>query len=128
MPTFHMKYKILSYLLLYFALVSGGHAQDTNDSVQTWQKVTLSGTIANESNNETLIGATLVIPEARISTMTNSYGFYSVTLPQGEYTVTISYMGFDNTEEKISLTQNTKKDFAMHENSKAIEEVVIKAN
>ena len=36
-------------------------------------------------------------------------------------------MGFDNVQEKISLIQNTKKDFVMHENSISIGEVVIKS-
>ncbi len=90
-------------------------------------KFTISGTVANKSNNETLIGATILIPEAKTSVITNSYGFYSITLPKGEYTIIISFMGFDNAEEKISLTQNTKRNFVLNEASKALEEVVIKA-
>lgn len=74
-------------------------------------KVTLSGTIANKSNNETLIGVNIIIPEANASITTNSYGFYSITLPKGDYTIIISYMGFDNIEEPILLIENTKKIF-----------------
>lgn len=96
--------------------------------LQAQSKFTISGTVANKSNNETLIGATILIPEANTSVITNSYGFYSLTLPQGEYTIIISFMGFDNLEEKISLTQNTKRNFILVEASKALEEVVIKAS
>jgi len=92
------------------------------------EKVTLSGTIANKTNNETLIGVNIVIPEAKASTTTNSYGFYSITLPKGNYTLIISYVGFDNVEEKISLIQNTKKNIEMFENSKSLDEVVVKSN
>jgi len=92
------------------------------------QKVTLSGTIANKSNNETLIGVNIAIPEANFSTITNSYGFYSITLPKGDYTIIISYMGFNNMEERISLNVNTKKNFVMLENSNALQEVVVSSN
>lgn len=92
------------------------------------EKVTLSGTIANKSNNETLIGVNIFVQEAKASLTTNSYGFYSITLPKGEYTIIISYMGFDNVKERISLTQNTKMNFGMVENSKTLDEVVVKSN
>lgn len=91
-------------------------------------RFTISGTVANKANNETLIGATIFIPETNTSVITNSYGFYSITLPQGEYTIIISFMGFDNMEEKLSLTQNIKRNFVLSEASKALEEVVIKAS
>ncbi len=91
-------------------------------------KFTVSGTVANKANNETLIGATIIIPETNTSVITNSYGFYSITLPKGDYTIIISYTGFDNVEEKISLTQDTKRNFVMSEKDKALEEVVIKSN
>jgi hypothetical protein len=123
-----MKYKIGGYLLFFCVIVFNAYSQDTTRNEGIKGKVTLSGTIVNESSNETLIGATIVIVEANTSLMTNTYGFYSITLPHGTYTLIISYMGFDNVEEKISLTQNTQRDFVMHENSKAISEVVIKSS
>lgn len=91
------------------------------------QKVTLSGTVSNKANNETLIGVTINIPEAKTSTTTNAYGFYSITVPKGNYSVIISYVGFDNLEESISLTENTKKNFLMAENSKVLDEVIIRS-
>ncbi|MGN6495465.1 MAG: TonB-dependent receptor [Agriterribacter sp.] len=92
------------------------------------EKFTLSGTVVNTSNNETIIGASIFIPQAKVSTVTNAYGFYSITLPKGAYTIVISYVGFENTEEPISLTENTRKDFSMLEKSKTLDEVVIKYN
>ncbi|RNA63480.1 TonB-dependent receptor [Chryseobacterium nematophagum] len=89
------------------------------------EKVTLSGTIVGESNNETLIGAHISIPETNTSLTTNSYGFYSITLPKGNYTLIISNIGFDPIEEHISLTENVKRDFTLLERSKTVEEVII---
>lgn len=92
------------------------------------EKVTLSGTIANKTNNETLIGATISVPEANISAATNSYGFYSISLPKGEYTIVVTYPDFEQTEEKVSLSRSIKRNFVITESSrtKSIEEVVLK--
>lgn len=115
-----MKRKIRYFILTFLTIMFSVNAQDS--------KVTLSGTIANKTNNETLIGVNIIIPEANTSITTNSYGFYSITLPKGEYTIVVSYMGFDTVEERISLMENTKKNFAMPESGKALDEVVIKSN
>ncbi|SCX83787.1 TonB-dependent receptor [Flavobacterium caeni] len=91
-------------------------------------KFTLSGTVSNTGNTETLIGINIVIPEANVSTVTNAYGFYSITLPKGDYTIIISYLGFDDLTETIALTGNTKRNFGMTEASKALDEVVVTTN
>ncbi|MBC5839320.1 TonB-dependent receptor [Flavobacterium muglaense] len=114
-----MKIKIQHFILIILMTMCSAYSQD---------KVTLSGTIANKSNNETLIGVNIIIPEAKVSFSTNSYGFYSITLPKGDYSIIISYVGFESFKESISLTQNTKKNFSMIENSKSLDEVVIKTN
>lgn len=93
------------------------------------QKFTISGTIRDKKNGETVIGASVYVKDNRtIGVITNSYGFYSITLPKGDYTIVISHMGFDNVEEQISLTQNTKRDFVMNESGKALKEVVVTAS
>ncbi|SMP33455.1 TonB-dependent receptor [Chryseobacterium profundimaris] len=111
-----MKSRITLFLLFFFAFVIHTYAQE---------KVTLSGTITNKSNTETLIGATIYIPEAKVGITSNSYGFYTTTLPKGIYTIIISQTGFDNIEEKVTLSENTKMNFGMAESMKTIDEVVI---
>ena len=74
------------------------------------EKVTLSGTIFDTKNKETLIGVNLYIFEAKASLTTNEYGFYSISLPKGDYTVSISYLGYQEISEKIVLSQNIKKN------------------
>src|SRR4051812_24225968 len=106
-----MKSRILTLLILFFSFA--GHAYSQG-------KVTLSGTISNKLNTETLIGATIYIPQAKVGITTNSYGYYTTTLPKGTYTIIISHVGFDNIEETITLTENTKRNFAMTENSKTL--------
>lgn len=96
--------------------------------LQAQQRFTISGTIRDNRNGETVIGASVYVKGMTTGVTTNSYGFYSITLPKGEYTIIISYTGFDNVEEQVSLTQNTKRDFVMKESGKALGEVVITAN
>lgn len=92
------------------------------------EKFTLSGTISDSKNKETLIGVNLYIVEAKASLTTNEYGFYSITLPKGDYTFLISYLGYQEIEEKINLTENVKKNFSLTESSQQLEEVVITEN
>src|SRR3954471_8020215 len=104
-----MKSRILCSLIFFFALAGPGYSQE---------KVTLSGTISNKSNTETLIGVSIYIPEAKVGITTNSYGYYTTSVPKGTYTIIISHVGFDNVEETITLIENTKRNFGMTENSK----------
>ena len=92
------------------------------------EKFTLSGTIIDANSNETLIGVNVVIPKLKTGVTTNEYGFYSITLPKGIYSVQISYLGYQNIEESINLNQNTKNNFNLYSNETALKEVVITGN
>ncbi|MDP3680647.1 MAG: TonB-dependent receptor [Flavobacterium sp.] len=92
------------------------------------EKFTLSGTIIDANSNETLIGVNVVIPELKTGVTTNEYGFYSITVPQGKYTVQISYLGYQTIEESISLNQNIKNNFNLYSNETALKEVIITDN
>ena len=92
------------------------------------EKFTLSGAITDEINGETLIGVNIIINELKTGTTTNEYGFYSITLPKGNYTVTISYLGFDDKVENIILEQNIRKNFILKESNVQLNEVVVTEN
>jgi hypothetical protein len=97
----------------------------TTLSVFSQEKFTLSGTISNENSNETLIGVNVSVPGLKTGITTNEYGFYSLTLPKGDYEIVISYVGFATITEKISLTQNTKKNYSLSESGQELQEVII---
>ena len=101
-----MRYKII-YTLLFITISFRAYSQ---------QKVTLSGTITIKVNTETITGASVFIPEAKVSAVTNAYGFYSITLPKGEYTIVISCIGFENIEEHLSDRKQQEKFFDAREN------------
>ncbi|WP_149276057.1 TonB-dependent receptor [Pareuzebyella sediminis] len=89
------------------------------------QRFTLSGTVYEASSNETLIGVTIAFPELKTGVTTNEYGFYSVTLPEGDYRTVVSYLGFKEIERTISLTQNQKLNFSLEEAAQELQEVVV---
>ena len=94
-------------------------------SVTAQEKFTLSGTISDSNSNETLIGVNLFIPELKTGITTNEYGFYSITIPKGSYTIRISYMGYNSLEEKILLEKNTKTNFKLFTSENTLKEVIV---
>lgn len=89
------------------------------------QNFTISGTIFEASSNETLIGVTIAVPQLRTGVVTNEYGFYSITLPEGEYEIEVSYLGFQNIVQKITLSENQKLNFNLEEAAEQLQEVVV---
>ena len=106
---------IIAFLFLFIASIT----------IYGQEKFTLSGTISDANSNETLIGVNVYIPTLKTGTATNEYGFYSLTLPKGEYEVEISYVGSATIIANISLTADIKKNFSLTENGEELEEVII---
>lgn len=89
------------------------------------QKYTLSGYVRDAANGETLLGASVVVAENRqTGASTNVYGFYSLTLPAGSYTIEVSFLGYTAQQVKVNLTQNQTLNFDMAESSVIIENAV----
>ncbi len=97
-------------------------------TVTAQEKFTFSGTISEEKSNETLIGVNILFPEIKTGTTTNEYGFFSITLPKGNYNVVVSYLGFNNINETISLTQNISKNYSLTDAIENLDEIVITKN
>ena len=91
------------------------------------EQFTISGYIKDEGSGETLIGATVYIKELQNGTVSNVYGFYSVSLPAGEYTISYRFVGYNNQEEKINLKENVKIDIELSEADETLDEVVVTA-
>lgn len=89
------------------------------------QKYTLSGTVSEMSSNETLIGVTVAIPELKTGVVSNEYGFFSITLPEGTYEIQISAIGFKEVVQSINLTENIKINFQLDEEAEELEEVIL---
>ncbi|WP_299366608.1 TonB-dependent receptor [Winogradskyella sp.] len=90
-------------------------------------KFTISGTLKDQANGETLLGATIFLKGTTIGATTNEYGFYSLTAPKGDYTLMISYLGYKTIEHPIVLDKNVKFNAELAEDTGQLDEVVITA-
>ncbi|MFK7831651.1 MAG: carboxypeptidase-like regulatory domain-containing protein [Winogradskyella sp.] len=93
--------------------------------LQAQENFTLSGSITDIQSNETLIGVNIIIPQESTGTVTNEYGFYSITLPSGTYEIQVSYLGFKTITETIVLTENLTKNYQLEEAAESLDEVII---
>ena len=92
------------------------------------KKYTISGIIKDESTGEQMIGATIRIKELpQNGTITNSYGFYSITAPEGEYTLLYTYIGYETFTRLVSLHKGQTINVGLHSKSE-LQEVVISSD
>ena len=108
--------KLTTLIILITTIVGRLNAQE---------KLTLNGYVRDASNGEELIGVTVLIKEIGNGVITNPYGFYSITLPQGNYTVQYGYLGYKTKTETIALTGNVSLNIDLEEDVTEIQEVVI---
>ena len=90
------------------------------------QNVTLSGYIKDAANGEELINASIVNEKFQ-GTVTNIYGFYSLTLPEGKYTFTVSYIGYESIVKTLTLKESQTLDFELKEATNELAEVEVTA-
>jgi hypothetical protein len=107
-----MRFFILAFLLTYCQLVN---AQ---------QKFTINGYVKDSLSGETFIGATITVKESGKGVSTNQYGFYSITLPQGSYTLIFSYVGFVAQEFPLDLQESKLMNVSLVSKS-ALNDVVV---
>lgn len=89
------------------------------------EKATLSGTIEEGSKGEELIGATIQIKGQSIGAQTNEYGFYSLTVPVGTYTFSISSFGYETLDTTINLVASQQLNVQLKEEGGTDLEVVV---
>ncbi len=89
------------------------------------EKHTISGTITDQKNGETLLGVSVFLKDTNLGTITNEYGFFSISAPKENYTLIISYLGYARQEKEIFLDQNTRLNFELEEENVSLDEVII---
>ncbi|MGN6195255.1 MAG: TonB-dependent receptor [Ginsengibacter sp.] len=90
------------------------------------QKHTISGTVKDEKTGETLIGATISLLQSG-TVLTNSYGFYSITAPENNYTLIASFSGYANDTFQISLSKDVVLNIDLKPRGSELQEVVVVA-
>ncbi len=91
------------------------------------EKFTINGYVKDAANGEALIGATVLVKEINGGNITNVYGFYSITVPPGDYTIEYRYIGFLAQTQQITLSSNQRIDVELAEEGVQLAEVVVTA-
>ena len=89
-------------------------------------KVTLSGHVRDQTSGENLPSATVGIVELKRGVNTNSYGFYSISVPKGKYTLKVSFLGFETQQLTVDLNDDRKLDIELLPKAMMTKEIVIK--
>jgi hypothetical protein len=91
-------------------------------------KYTISGTVTDEATGETIIGTTVTVKERPgTGVACNNYGYYALSLQEGNYTLIINFLGYERIESFIELKSDLKKDYKLSPDSKILSEVEVTA-
>ena len=114
---------MLLFILSSFSLLYG---QDKLISDQQ-RKVTISGYVTDSKNGELLAGVTIIDINHKTGSSTNAYGFYSITIPAGDYELQYSYIGYQTIFKNGSTDKNLTLAIALTSAEMKLGEVVIEA-
>ena len=112
--------KLPAFLIIIIFLFFSG----TSELFGQQKRFTISGFIYEKGSRETLVGANVYEPNLRIGSTSNTYGFYSVTLPQDSVEIVFSYVGYTTIVKEMVLTGNLRLDIEL-DRSIELDEVVI---
>jgi outer membrane receptor for ferrienterochelin and colicin len=92
------------------------------------QKFAVSGNVRDADDGEDLIGVSITVVHAgNVGATTNAYGFYSISLPEGKYTLRFSYIGYTVREVEVDLKADSKLNVALKADAHQLQEVVVSA-
>ena len=89
------------------------------------ERYTLNGYVADNESGESLIGATVYVNEIKSGTITNPYGFYSITLEEGIYNIDFRYVGYSSITKEINLNSSQKIDIELQSLDIQLKNVVV---
>jgi hypothetical protein len=111
-------------ILLLFVVVnaSAGFGLPDDNS----NKFTINGYVKDSQTGEALIGATIIVKELlQTGATTNAYGYYSLTILEGTYSITAHFIGYEPQTFQVTLKQNVKQNFNLAEKSIEQKDVII---
>ena len=97
-------------------------------NINSQNNFTLSGYVLDSQTNELVIGASVIIDELNIGTITNSYGFFSITVKEGDYSVKTQNLGYKDDLQIISLNKNIILNIYLTEEVESLDEVIVIEN
>ena len=97
-------------------------------NINSQNNFTFSGYVLDSQTNELVIGASVIIDELNIGTITNSYGFFSITVKEGNYRVKTQNLGYKDDLQIISLNKNIILNIYLTEEVESLDEVIVMEN
>ena len=111
----------------FILLAAVGFLSISTLSGQPQRKFTISGYIKEAESGETLIGVNIFLPDSQTGTVTNTYGFYSLTLPESDSVrLVVSYVGFAQENLTVKLREDVELNFELKSDN-ILDEVTISA-
>ncbi len=94
------------------------------------QRATVSGKVTDAQTKEAIIGANVYLEGTNNGTVTDESGMYELSVAAGEYVLIVSYVGYGNQSQKLSLSagQNTTADFMLEFSNLVGQEVIVSAS
>jgi hypothetical protein len=89
------------------------------------EKYTISGFVQDASSGENLIGVSIYDKETYKGTASNQYGFYSLTIEEGDYVIIYSFIGYKSITKNIKLNKDLRLNIALTNNAIMTEEVIV---
>ena len=89
------------------------------------QSITLSGYVYDKSTGAHLIGANVIEPNLNIGASTNTYGFYSLTIPSNSFQIEISFIGYKVLIKELVLKEDIQLNFELEFSSELLESVEV---
>jgi len=109
------------YIILFFGVCISFIA------IESFGKVTVSGYVRDAATGEEMIGASVAVLEMGTGTVTNTYGYYSLSLNPGFYTLVYTYIGYMTQTHPVSLDSDMVLHIDLGESRQELEEVTITA-
>ena len=110
-----MKFKKILFHILFFTCLSS-YAQT---------KYTISGYVQESETGENLIGVSIYDKNTFKGTVTNQYGFYSLTLEEGNYEIIYSFIGLQSITKKVNLNKDIRINISLENDAIITEEVIV---
>ncbi len=90
------------------------------------ESFTISGYVQDNASGESLIGVSIYDKQSYQGTATNQYGFYSLTLPEGEYEIIYSFIGYKSLTKITTLDKDIRLNISLENSAILTEEVIVK--
>ena len=80
------------------------------------------------ASNELIIGSNIFVNEIGAGAVSNSYGFYSITLPKNKFVISVSSVGYKTEKIELEINKNISKNFYLEQKVENLNEVIVVNN